>query len=60
MRETTCQGSTSYNLRLRSLPPESIVIDGLIIGFELTSHGEDVHVRVGLFAIPISRGPNEW
>ena len=27
--------------------------------YMFTSHGEDVHLRVGPLAIPISRGPNE-
>jgi hypothetical protein len=28
-------------------------------GFMFTSHAEDVHLRVGSLATPISRGPNE-
>ena len=43
----------------KGLPPESIHIDGIEIGSMFTSHGEDVHLRVGPLTIPSSRGPNE-
>jgi|APDOM4702015191_1054821.scaffolds.fasta_scaffold744147_1 hypothetical protein len=57
--EMECQGSTPCDLRPRSLPPEPTMVGGLIRVLVFTSHREDVHLRVGHLAKPISRGPNE-
>ena len=48
-------------LRLASMKFTSQIDSGrwLNSGFMFTSHAEDVHLRVGSLATPISRGPNE-